>query len=467
MKKLFLLFTTLFASVATLCAADNYYIIKDGRLNENVQIMPYEEDDYDNTNLLKDTIVDGENLMCYVQRSFSFLDVKLNLEAEPLDLNENYVMVLEYYIPKKTMKMVFTGSDKKPLFIVGFEPDYATVEKTPNAQKCSASVMIDAKYETTDEWHIAEKYVYARPDKQVINGMVFSFAREINYDIMTYPLIRNFYFKKMDAKPFYAESFDGYGFGTYSDFYNEKIEVSLSSAKFLGGITPTVTDKDIDRAWDDWTEPIILFRDFLPDSLNGTDGSGYYDCELLHALQMEPERDSVVFKNIALPKNCEKIYSQMLMKMHKNENRWTIAPEDSAEALTLDMPIRVKFDNSDEVFDLTNDTLKKVWTLYKGELTVPEGATSMDLIIGGMKVAYLVDEIMLSTEDFNGVIDFKANSFDVIAYVDKNGDIVVLNGELIAVYNVMGQRASMDDKVVIAVVKNEEGAIATKLMIRK
>lgn len=470
MKKLFLLFTTLFASVAATFAgeSDNYYIIKDGRLTDNVQIMPYDEDDYDNSNLMRDTVVDGEELIAYVQRSSTFLDVKMQMN-KTLDLNENYVMVLEYYIPKKTMKAVFTESNKKPLFIIGFEPDYAAIEKRPNAQKCGASVMIDAKYEETDEWHTAEKYVYAQPDKQEINGMVFSFGREVTRDIKVYPYIRNFYFKKMDVKPFYAESFDGYGYGTNSDFYNEKIEVYLPEAKFLGGITPTVTVRDSIRAWDDITEPIILFRDFLPDSCNGQDGSGYYDCELLHALQMEPNRDSVVFKNIQLPKDCEKIYSQMLVKMHKNEGRWKIASADSAEALSIDMPIRVKFNNSDEIYDLAEDTLTTIWHLYNGELNVPSGATSMDLIFGSMKVAYLIDEIMLSTKEFNGVNDiFNAEpSFAVEAYIDAYGNVVVLNGELVATYNLNGQKASIDDKAIIIVVKNEEGAIATKLMVRK
>lgn len=475
MRKLFLLSSMLFAAASSLFAGlqsdGNYYLIKDGRLCDDVQIMPYDESDYDNSNLLLDTVVDGENLMYYVQRSVEFLDVKLKLDSlNPLDLNENYEMIFEYLIPKACKKATFSACDKKPYFIVGFETDYATIEKKPNAQKCSASVMIDGKYLDTDKWHRSNRYVYAHPNDRIIRGMVFSFAREVKGDVLSYPLIKNFYFKKSGSgvKPFYAESFDGYGYGTYSDFYNEKIEVALSSSKFLGGITPTVSEADSIKAWDNFTEPIILFRDFLPDSLKGQDGSGYYDCELLHALQVEPERDSIVFKNIPLPSNCGKIYSQMLMKMHKNEGRWKIASADSAEAYTLDVPIKVRFNNSDEIFDLAQDTLKKIWTLEKGELTVPTGATSMDLIFGSMKVGYLVDEIMFSTEPFVGLKDFKANNtFDVIAYVDDNGNIVVLNGELIATYNLQGQIASKIDKAVVIIVKNEEGAIASKLMIRK
>ena len=92
----------------------------------------------------------------------------------------------------------------------------------------------------------------------------------------------------------------------------------------------------------------------------------------------------------------------------------------------------------------------------------------MDLIFGSMKVAYTVDEIMLSTKEFNGVKNFSAEpSFSVEAYIDAYGNVVVLNGELVATYNLNGQKASIDDKAIIIVVKNEEGAIATKLMVRK
>lgn len=475
MRKLFLLTSMLFAAVSSIFAGkqgSEYYIIKDGKLCDDVQIIPYEPEDYDNSNLLIDTVIGGENVVCYVQRSVTFLDVKLKLDSlAPLNLYDNYVMVLEYMLPSEQHDDLISNCFKKPLFIIGYEPDFATVEKTPNAQKCSVSTMVDGKYVETDTWVTAEKYLYSHPSVSTIRGMVFSFARETK-NVTYNAYIKNFYFKRMSTgvKPFYAESFDGYGFGSISDFYNEIIKVKLKKCQFLGGITPTVTQKDSIWAEDNYTSPLILFRDFLEDEMYevGHDGSGYLDCELLHSLQMKPNRDSVVFENIPLPQDHGFIHSKMLMKMHKNQGRWEIAPEDSAEALTIDVPIRVKFNNCDEIFDLTLDTLKGVWTEYMGKLPVPDGATSMNLIFGSMKVGYLVDEIMFSDVPFTGLNDIlnSAPRFNVDAYVDANGNIVVLNGELIATYNMKGQIASEADKTVVIFVKNEEGAVASKVMVK-
>ena len=118
--------------------------------------------------------------------------------------------------------------------------------------------------------------------------------------------------------------------------------------------------------------------------------------------------------------------------------------------------------------DITNDVLKNQWTLYNGEVTVPSGATSVDLIFGAMKVGYLVDEVMLSANPLNDVKDIdNFKQFNVEAYIDNNGDIVVLNGDLIAAYNLNGKLATINDKAIIIIVKNNEGAIGTKKLIRK
>ncbi len=477
MRKLFLLAFSFIASVASSFAGaqsdGKYWIIQDGRLCSDVEVMPYPDKPWNKPNFLKDTVVNGVNAMYYQQRSTSYLDVKLRLDSmSPMDLSKNYVMVLEYMIPNAMTTVIdsnISTVDKKPLFIIGMENSYETIEKTPNPPHCSVSMYIDGKYGPFDTWVTAKKYVYDNPDIKTIGGIVFSFAREIKSDIGVYPLIKNFYFEKFETgeKPFYAENFDGYGLG---EFYNESWRFGMNQleiATFNGGIKPTLTETDIAMAKANETVPLIIFRDFLPDSLNGQDGSGYYDCEVLHALQIEPKRDSIVFEGIAIPNGCSKIYTQMLMKMHKNEGRWVIDPADSLEALSLDMPIKLKFNNG-EVVDITNDVLKNQWTLYNGEVTVPSGATSVDLIFGAMKVGYLVDEVMLSVNPLNDVKDIdNFKQFNVEAYIDNNGDIVVLNGDLIAAYNLNGKLATINDKAIIIIVKNNEGAIGTKKLIRK
>lgn len=477
MRKLFLLAFSFIASVASTFAGaqgdGNYWIIKDGRLCSDVEIVPYSGRRQSFSNYLKDTVVNGENVMYYQQRSNLFLDVKLKLDSlNPMDLSKNYVMVLEYLIPSETVTLIDsnkTSVDKKPLFIIGMENSYKTIEDSPNPPRCSISMFVDAKYGPFDTWVTAKKYVYDNPAIKTIGGMVFSYAREVKKDIEVYPLIKNFYFEKFENvdKPFYAENFDNYKLG---NFYDESFRLNVNQIEivtFNGDIKPTLSEADIAKAKADETVPFVIFRDFLPDSLNGQDGSGYYDCEILHALQVEPQRDSIVFAGISIPEGCTKIYTQMLTKMHKNEGRWVIDSADSLAALDQDMPIRMKFDNG-EVVDVTEDPLKKQWTLYNGEVPVPNGAKTVDLIFGSLKVGYLVDEIMLTTKPLNKTKDINSlDQFNVEAYIDADGSIVVLNGDLVAAYNLNGKLATINDKTIIIIVKNNEGAIGTKKLIRK
>ena len=86
-----------------------------------------------------------------------------------------------------------------------------------------------------------------------------------------------------------------------------------------------------------------------------------------------------------------------------------------------------------------------------------------------MSVGYLVDEIILSSTAFVNVKDFleENNHFEIISYVDAEGNIIVLNGELQAVYNMNGAIANKNDKVVVILVKNDEGKLASKIILRK
>ena len=112
--------------------------------------------------------------------------------------------------------------------------------------------------------------------------------------------------------------------------------------------------------------------------------------------------------------------------------------------------------------------MKLIWTKYKGEVDVPTGATTVDIIFTPMDCAYLVDEIYLSASPTISVKDIIAenNGFEIISYVDGNGNIVVLNGEIEAMYNMNGKPATINDKIVVIVVKNEEGKKASKIIVR-
>ena len=184
-------------------------------------------------------------------------------------------------------------------------------------------------------------------------------------------------------------------------------------------------------------------------------------------MQVETNRDSIVFPGIQIPDKTEKIYSKMLIKKHKNEKRlWKDA--NYSEVANDDAPILIKF-NTGELVDLAKDTIKMIWTPMEGVIDVPANATSFDLIFKPAKVGYLVDDIFFSAQRLADVkVDqVDADAFDIVAYVDENGDIVVENGELVAVYNMEGRVATKADNVVAIIVKNDKGQLASKVIIRK
>lgn len=469
MKKLLFSIVSLMLSASAfgeLSFDDAYWIVKNGKLTDNVEVWDYDPEDLEEKipNVLKDTIVDGENLVVYKQISQHFLDVRLKFNANnPLDLSTNYVMMLEYMIPS-SHKGTMISDGNKPLWIFGFASNEYNLD-TKNATHAETYSVIDAKWGVADEWVTTYKYIYSKSAlcDSALYGMNFSYAREYkpgkDYykgELTEFPYIKNMAFVSIkEGKPFYAENFDSYDLG---EFYEENFKGLKKKSLYNGDIRPVITT--------DCRRDLMLFRDFLPDSVADQDGSGYIDCELLHALQVESDRDSIVFPGIAIPTGTEKIYSKMLIKKHKNERGlW----KDTTDFAEYDLPILLKF-NTGEIVDLTNDTIKPIWTKYEGEVKVPAGAESFDLIFkGNGKAGYLVDDIMLSSKKFADVkVDqFVADAFDIVAYVDENGDIVVLNGELVAAYNMEGRVATKNDKIVAIVVKNDKGQLASKIILRK
>lgn len=469
MKKLLFSAVSLIASVSAFAeyTYDNaYWIIKDGKMTDNIVYWEYDEEDLGVKipSEMKDTVVDGENVVVYKQISQDFLDVRLKFkEGNQPDLSSNYVLMLEYKIPAShTGTKICEGN--KPLWMFGFATTESNL-KAKNAPHAESYSFVDAKWGVADEWVTTYKYIYANPSISKLHGMNFTYAREYKLgDLTEHPYVKNMALISLkEGKPFYAENFDIYSVG---EFYLEKLDGSIKKAQYNGGVKPVITDDCWDMCDMLSISPLTIFRDFLPDSIKDQDGSGYIDCEELHSLQVETFRDSIVFPGIKIPSGVDTIYSSMIIKKHKNEkNYWTDA--DPSEYSNADLPIILKFDTGDYI-DLANDTIKSIWTMFEGQVPVPAGATSFDLIFKAGLAGYLADNIMLSGNKItDAVFQHAANPFEVVAYVDENGDIVVLNGELVAVYNMAGKVASKEDKVVVILVKNEKGQLASKVIVKK
>ncbi|MBR2262502.1 MAG: hypothetical protein IJ916_12495 [Paludibacteraceae bacterium] len=471
MKRIKLLSIAIIASLATIYAGDvfdnAYWIIKNGKISSGISIMHYKDEEAGNADQLVETTVNGVDAVEF-RKTSNWLDPRYILDSlAPLDLNTNYIMFLEYMIPANHAGTTYIDGNK-PTFIIGLATDEKNME-ADNAPNSEAVVYIDTKWGPTEQWVQKYKYVYAYPSMDTIRGMIISYVREYGIgDMQNFPYIKNLCFIPTadNVKPFYAENFTN---RSICNFYSEKSYIHRKSKKqlkneqFNGGIKPVVTEKDSTEAL------LYAFRDFVPDSLRNTDGSGYLDCEILQAMRIESAavRDSVVIPGIQIPAGTSQIFSEMLIKKYKNEDGASI-DEDFSTVANVDMPIKLKF-NTGEIVDLARDTMKMIWTKYKGVVNVPAGATSADLIFCPMSVGYLVDEIILSSTAFVNVKDFleENNHFEIISYVDAEGNIIVLNGELQAVYNMNGAIANKNDKVVVILVKNDEGKLASKIILRK
>lgn len=482
MKRISLLSIAIFVSAMNLFAGDAfdnaYWIIKDGKLVNNVSIKHYDDEDVNIPDELVESSKDGVDAIEFRKKTKSFLDPRILFDTlNPLNLNTNYIMVMEYMIPSEHAGIKLLGEENgnKPIFIIGLAPTEKELGGSYNAPHCPAVVYIDAKWGVTDQWVSTYKYVYANPSIQSLQGMYLTYAREYNNgDLEIFPYIRNLCFISTsdNVKPFYAENFtfanysigEFYGESYYIYHPNKKQNSKITNDVFHGGIKPVITEKDLENE-----VYLHTFRNFIPNELGDNDGSGYMDDEILQALLIESaeERDSVVIPGIQIPSGASKIYSEMLIKKYYKYEDIDVEDPAYPSVANVDMPIKFKF-NTGEIVDVAKDTMKMIWTKFKGEVNVPSGATTVDIIFTPMACSYLVDEIFLSASPTVSVKNILSenNGFDIVSFVDENGNIIVLNGEIQAMYNMNGKPATINDKIVVIVVKNEEGKMASKIIVR-
>lgn len=464
MKKIALLTFSVVASIASSLALnfDNaYWVIENGKLSNNVTVREYDSSIVPDPNYIEEgTAPDGTPAVAYKQisTSTSYPDVKLEFTT-PLDLTKNYILVMEYMIPASHAEENLIPANK-PLFIMALHDNAEKLDSWGvNSDSVISTFYIDAKYSPANEWVTVCKYAFGNPTRTTSMGMIISYAREIlDGSISEFAQIKSLAFvaDEENVKPFYAENFTHVG----TDFWNESGSTTPNAASsFTGGVKPT-------------GKVVKTFRCFEDGTTKNQDGSGYLDCELMHGLSVASNRkDDIIFDTIALPAGIQEIHSEMLIKYRQDTKNDT---KSLADVSDVDLPITLTFKDANrevigEAVDLAKDTLKGIWTKYKGVVPVPAGAAYVALTISKLEATYVVDNIILSATTFTNVEDFLAenNAFEVKAYIDANGNIVVLNGELQAVYNLNGSVATVNDKAIVIVVKNEEGKVAAAKLIRK
>ena len=177
MKKGFLL-AMAFACISFSANAVEYWIIKDGKLNEKVSQMPYEEEK------VYDVLVDGNasSGARYKHNEVPYKDVRLDLSQLPISLKGTWVMEVEYKLPESAFypddnPFLGLSNSKTPMFNFGL---WGEMPKSIDVSQADANLYIDGKYQAEPEtWIKAQRKLYHHPTFDTCKVMVLSYCREI------------------------------------------------------------------------------------------------------------------------------------------------------------------------------------------------------------------------------------------------------------------------------------------------
>lgn len=425
MKKRFLLALAAL-SFCGFVSAEEYWIIKDGQLNDKISQKPYTPD-----LTVFDTIIggveapDGTACAKYVHNAAAYKDVRFDLSKDPLDLNKTWIMHIEYSIPTASdsvnyntyagYKEVSLNDGTKAAFRFGFDSELDSMNVDAMHGYCAIQGAVDA-IESKGAWMTRDLYVFSTPSSQVINSFVMSYAREVlTNDISEEPVyIKNLSFVSGATKPFYAEDFSPMGISVTAD--GSGAEVAFAQEQWHGGIVPS---KSADE-----TKKLNLLCARVWDK--PYDASKIFAAEINHAAKVVSK--DVVLADIAIPEgyDCDKIQVRMLVKYcalgtATDDAAWALEDADRS------YNISASFDNDLTLTQLNSDNLKGAWNWVTAKVDVPNGAKSISINFGKkVSFAYYVDQIYLEkpAECVVGVDEVNSDLTAVAVYPNPVTDVV-------------------------------------------
>ena len=416
MKKRNLLAMAALSCFAFTANAAEYWVIKDGKLNENIVIMPNETDP------VIDELKDGDATTgaSFKHNEVAYKDVQLDLAKLPVSLKSTWVLEMEYKVPASALDAAGLSAslwaDKKPMFIFGMYPE--VVGTTFDVTKAPIKIDIDGKFSAqADTWTIARKYVYAHPSVDSCKVLTLSYCREIEENLD--PIyIKNLKFVDCNGarKSFYAEDFQAVG--------AKRFQVYLDNTCF-----GKLRDKDVagGKIWGS-SDVISFVRSW---ENNGHDGSFFMDTENKHALLVPAGSADIRIDDIEIPELDPGMGGKISFKAYM-KNKWV---EDSGfESATDDqrvIPAVIEFDNGAEPIQITDSLMDGQWDHIVSLIAVPAGAKTLSLVFkSNANYGYLVDNIHLGVhEGGDNVADIES---DLAIEVSPNPatDIITVSGDV-------------------------------------
>ena len=421
MKKRNLLAMAALSCIAFTANAAEYWVIKDGKLNENILIMPNETDP------VIDELKDGDATTgaSFKHNEVAFKDVQLDLAKLPVSLKSTWVLEMEYKVPASALDAAGLSSSlwagKKPMFIFGMYADDAKTLEANNKKidvtRADINIAIDGKFAAqADTWTTVRKYVYAHPSVDSCKILTLSYCREIEESLD--PIyIKNLKFVDCNGarKSFYTEDFQRVGASRLAVYSDNSSFGKMTPAGMTGGIVLKSDDLiSTNRSWED----------------NGHDGSWFMDTENYHALQVPAAGADIRIDGIEIPELDPGMGGKISFKAFM-KNKWA---DGSGFELATDeqrvIPAVVEFDNGATV-NITDSLMDGQWDHIVSLIAVPAGAKTLSLVFkSNAEFAYLVDNIHLGVhEGGDNVADIES---DLAIEVSPNPatDIITVSGDV-------------------------------------
>ena len=270
-------------------SAEVQYLVKDGALMKGVSILKYDAKTTGDTIAFDKTAPDGSPTALLTHRN-TFKDVRFYVN-DGIDLTKTWNIVVEYYFEKGQVSDLLKGQHKWPGLNVGFVED--TVGGNYTNKKEFSNVTFDVKFKRqADMWNADTAFVYSAPMNQSAKMLSFGWQRQVpaTKDSSLVVYIKSIKLIGNGNKPFFAEDFEHTDL-EYDEvkagvplFQIKKGEVSAYSGSTLGNCTamtsyiPVYIEKNKSLYTD--VSARRLYENM------GTDGGGFYDCEILHCLEI-------------------------------------------------------------------------------------------------------------------------------------------------------------------------------------
>ena len=430
MKKHLLSFALLAGLVAT-ASADEFYVIKDGKLVDGVEVLEY-DDPTDGPKVEETTAPDASAAVSVTHQKYC-TEARFYV-ANGIDLTRTWELEIEYYY-EAVDSIMHSGANKWEVINFGLHTDTVGGKYTLSGVVSDNTFNVKNKAKA-NTWNVEKQFVYTPNNINTVKEIVFGWQRQLGQTdeeeiLNAKPVyIKNLKFVGEGNKPFFYEDFDSYGFGAhYGDgaagvnyYVVTGDEVTVYSGSTVDPATKdiaqnpfkcqlnwyTVQDMTVNQSKKQVSLNLVrLFED------KGSDGSGYYDTELLHALSLNRPTNTgtrsaaglngrafVLIPTCGL-EGTTNISVDFLSKWKSSET--TEAFAESADSLVL--PIKYAYvDDAIEASTcdltlVTEEPLSSIWAAYSAKIPYTSSKKYLALVFDKAEfLSYVVDNIRLTSD---------------------------------------------------------------------